>query len=257
MFIDTHAHLYDEKIESVEEFIFNAKEFSVEKIGCCGANIQNSKKSVEIAENFDEVFAIVGVHPDDTDSFDEQSEEILSSLAKSKSVKAIGEIGLDYYHNKNNKERQKEVFEKQIILAEKLGLPIVLHCREATGDMIEILKKHKTKIQNKTVLHCFNKNKEIAKILLEMGVCFSVGGCLTFPNTEKLKEAISIIPLEKIMLETDAPYMSPVPFRGRVNNSKNVKIVAEEIAKIKGLSVEEVEKTTTKNAIKFFGLEEE
>lgn len=256
MFIDIHAHLYDEKFESVEEILKNANDYNVKKIICCGSCVENSKKSLEIANKFDNVFACVGVHPDDVGDFDEKTEEALKELAKSEKVKGIGEIGLDYNTSRVPKEKQKEAFIRQMKLAYNLKLPVVIHCREATGDMIEILKENKEFLKYGGVMHCFNKNSTVAKIFLELGLYLSIGGALTFPNTEKLKESVKNVPLEKLLLETDCPYMTPVPFRGRTNEPKNIVIVAEEIAKLKGISVEEVAKQTTKNANKVFNLGE-
>jgi len=254
MFIDVHAHLYyDDKLND-EKCVINAKDYGVEKIICSGSDIENSKRSVEIAEKFDGVYASVGVHPDDVGGLGEKELSILEELAKSKKVVAIGEIGLDYNTSEVPKEEQKDAFIKQIKLADKLGLPVVIHSREATGDTIDVLKSNLQYLSHGIVMHCFNKNSTVAKIFLDMGCYLSIGGALTFPNSEKLKQAVKEIPLDRILLETDCPYMTPVPFRGQVNEPKNVIIVADEIAKIKGITPEEVGKQTTLNAIKVFGI---
>lgn len=252
MFIDVHAHLYDEKFESVEKVIENASEWGVKKVICSGSSLENSKKSVEIANRFEKVYASVGIHPDDVGDFDDKLEEELRSLAKDKKVKAIGEIGLDYNTSLVSKEKQKEAFVRQIKIAYDLKLPVVIHCREATGDMIEVLKANKDILKYGGIIHCFNKNSTVAKIFLDLGFYLSIGGALTFPHTEKLKESVKMIPNDKFVLETDCPYMTPVPFRGQTNEPKNVVLVAEEIAKIKGISVEEVGKLSTRNAEKLF-----
>lgn len=252
MFIDVHAHLYDEKIEDIKKVVLKAKERGVEKIICCGSNLQDSALSVEIANEFEGVYACVGVHPEDVLSYNDEVAKELIKLCKNKKVVGFGEIGLDYYYDKSKKELQKQVFEKQLCLANSLKLPVVIHTREATGDMIEILSKNKSLLGNGGVIHCFNKNLTVAKIFIDLGFHLSIGGALTFPDSKKLKNAVKEIPLEKILLETDCPYMTPVPFRGQINEPKNVVIVAEEIARIKEIPVEEVEKITTENAKRLF-----
>lgn len=252
MFIDVHAHLYSEKFEDIDKIIRIADEYNVKKIICCGSDIENSKLSLEIAKKYNNVYACVGVHPDDVENFDDTYENEIRELAKNKKVVGIGEIGLDYYTSNVSKEKQKEAFIRQMKLAYELHLPIVIHCREATGDMIEIMKSNLQYCEYGVLMHCFNKNSTVAKIFLDMGFSLSIGGCSTFSHTEKLHEAIKEAPLEKLMLETDCPYMTPVPFRGQINEPKNVVIVAENIANIKGISVAEVADQTTKNAEKFF-----
>ena len=252
MFIDVHAHLYHESYKDIQKVIEFSSEYNVKKIICCGSDLKNSKECIEIADKFDNVYACVGVHPDDVEGFGEDELLKLEKLAKNKKVVAIGEIGLDYYTSKVAKEKQKQAFIKQLMLANKLNLPIVIHCREATGDMMELLKEYIVFCKCGVVMHCFNKNSTVAKFFLDLGCHLSVGGCLTFPHTEKLKESIRLAPLDRLLLETDCPYMTPVPFRGQTNEPKNVVIVAEEIAKIKGVSVEEVKTQTTKNAERIF-----
>lgn len=252
MFVDVHAHLYSEKYEDVEKVVKEARENGVEKIICCGSDVDNSKVCVELAERFDEVYACIGVHPDDVAGFDDQAEAEIIELAKNKKVVGIGEIGLDYYTSNVPKEKQKEAFIRQIKLADKLGLPIVIHSREATGDMIEVMKENLGFCKNGVVMHCFNKNSTVAKIFLDMGFNLSIGGCLTFPHSEKLKESVRIAPLDRILLETDCPYMTPVPYRGQTNSPKNVVIVAEEIARIKQVDIKTIEESTTKNVKRIF-----
>ena len=252
MFIDVHAHLYSEKFEDVEKIIKNARRRGVNKIICCGSCIDTSKKSIEIANKFEEVFACVGVHPDDVRNFDDATEQELIKLSQNKKVVGIGEIGLDYYTSEVAKDKQKEAFVRQIKLANKLGLPIVIHSREATGDMIEIMKKNLGYCANGVVMHCFNKNPTVAKIFLDMGFYLSIGGCLTFPHSEKLKNSVKDTPMDRLLLETDCPYMAPVPLRGQVNEPANIPIVAEEIARIKGCEAREIELSTTKNAERIF-----
>ena len=254
MFIDVHAHLYDEKFESIEKVVKNASEWGVKKIICSGSSLENSKKSIEIANRFENVYASVGIHPDDVGDFDDKLEEELRSLARDKKMKAIGEIGLDYNTSLVSKEKQKEAFLRQIKIAYDLKLPVVIHCREATGDMIDVLQLNKDLLKYGGIIHCFNKNSTVAKIFLDLGLYLSIGGALTFPHSEKLKESVQIIPNDRFVLETDCPYMTPVPFRGQVNEPKNIVIVAEEIARIKNISAEEVGKLSTQNAEKLFNI---
>ena len=252
MFIDVHAHLYHEDYEDIEKIIKNAEEWGVKKIICSGSSIENSKQAVEIASRFENVFATIGVHPDDVGNFDDESERVLRELAKSEKVKGIGEIGLDYYTSGVPKEKQKEVFLRQIKIAYDLKLPIVIHTRDATGDTIDLLKENKELLKYGGVIHCFNKNSTVAKMFLDLGMHLSIGGALTFAHTEKMRESVRVAPSDRLLLETDCPFMTPVPFRGQVNEPKNVVIVAEEIAKIRETSVEEIGKITTFNAEKLF-----
>ena len=252
MFVDVHAHLYYEDRLDEKKAIENALSYGVEKIICSGSDLENSRKSVEIAQKYDNVFASVGVHPDDVENLEEKELLELEELARSKKVVAIGEIGLDYNTSTVSKEKQKEAFVAQIKLADKLGLPVVVHSREATGDTIEILRENQKFLSHGIVMHCFNKNSTVAKILLDLGCYLSIGGALTFPNSEKLKQSVKEIPLDRLLLETDCPYMTPVPFRGQVNEPKNVVIVADNIAKIKGITPEEVGNATTENARRIF-----
>lgn len=252
-FVDAHAHLYDEKYNGREnEVIAHAKQYGVERIICAASDIEKSKKCIEIASKYEGVYATVGVHPEDASGFSEETVQKLRKLAKHEKVVAIGEIGLDYYWKEVSHDVQKEAFISQLKLANELNLPVVIHVREATGDMIEILKTHKNLLKNGGIIHCFNKNWEVAKLFLELGLCLSIGGALTFPNSHKLCEAVANIPLNRLMLETDCPYMAPVPLRGTINEPMNVIIVAENIAKIKGISVEEVQRATTENALRVF-----
>lgn len=254
MFIDVHAHLYSEKYEDVEKIIKNAKEWNVQKVICCGSDLENSRQALELARKYENVYACIGVHPDDVGNLDENSEEQLRQMAEDKKVVGIGEIGLDYYTSEVSKEKQKEACIRQMKLAYELHLPIVIHCREATGDMIELMRQNLQYCKYGVLMHCFNKNSTVAKIFLDMGFYLSIGGCSTFPHTEKLHEAIKQAPLQRLMLETDCPYMTPVPLRGQTNEPKNVVYVAENIANIKDISVEEVANQTTENATRFFNL---
>lgn len=257
-FIDVHAHLTDERfVNEVEKVIENADEMGVKKIISAGTNLKTSTLAVEFATKFENVFATVGIHPEDVENFENQFKN-LHILAQEKSVIAIGEIGLDYHYlqdlneqqAKANKKLQKIAFEKQIELANELNLPVVVHSRDAMGDTLEILQQIPPK--RPSLLHCYSGSFESAKQLMEMGFSFSFGGVVTFKNAKNVQEVVRNLPLQRILLETDCPYMSPEPFRGKRNESKNVVYVADQIAKLKGLSLEEVAKTTTENARTLF-----
>lgn len=253
MLIDTHAHLTDDRFsEDVEEVIQKAKDNTVEFIITSGADLLTSKKAVALAEKYDGVYASVGVHPQDVDKFNDEIENELEKLAKSKNVVAIGEIGLEYMDNSPNKDLQKEVFERQIKLANKLGLPIVIHTRNAIGDTMEILKKNKDLLVNGGTLHCFSESGEIAKEAIKLGLNISVGGVSTFTNAKKLQEAIKTVPIEKIILETDCPYLAPTPFRGQRNDPSFIPIIAQNLAKLKEMDVQDVARITTENARRLF-----
>lgn len=258
--IDVHAHLVDEQFEKdLPKVVARAVEDGVAIIsaGCC---FSTSKTCVELSEKFESVFATVGIHPQDVDKFEEGDLAKIEKLAKGKKVVAIGEIGLDYHYFdgltkeevSSNKQRQKELFVSQIEIANRLDLPVVVHCRDAMGDTIEILKNNPLK--KESLLHCYGGSVESARILMRLGFSFSFGGVSTFKNARNVQAVIKELPIEKIMLETDCPYLSPEPFRGRRNEPRNVVYVADLIAKIKGLSIEEVASKTTENAKRMFGI---
>ena len=252
MYIDTHAHLTDKCFQDyVDDILEQSKQHGIEKIFCASYDKQSSIESVELAKKYNDVYAIIGVHPHDAKTYDEQLEKTIIQLAQNNKVVAIGEIGLDYHYDLSPRDIQKQVFEKQIDLAYQLGLPIVIHTREAIGDTMEILRKNKTKIQG-ALVHCFNASKEILREIMDMGFYVSYGGAVTFKNANGLLEAVKNTPLDRIMLETDCPYMTPVPYRGKTNFPKYIPIVAQKIAELKNISVEEIEIITTQNAQKFF-----
>lgn len=257
--IDVHAHLTDAKYEEdLEEILFNSSENGIEKIISAGYDVVSSQKAIELSEIYQPIYATIGVHPENVNDFDEDSIETLKKLSKNKKVVAVGEIGLDYHYfsdlNENEiiklKEKQKDIFVKQIELANELELPIVVHSRDAIGDTIEILKTHKPK--RASLIHCFSGSVESAKILLQLGYSFSFGGVVTFKNARQALDVVEMLPIEKILLETDCPYLSPEPFRGKRNEPKNIVYVADKIAKIKNLSIEEVALRTTENASLLF-----
>ncbi len=254
MIIDTHAHYDDEKYdEDRSALLLECREAGVGRIINMGTNENSSRRAVELSKTYDLIYAAVGVHPEELTGLSENYLEVLQDLAKEEKVVMIGEIGLDYYWDKDHKEEQKKVFVEQLRLAAELNLPVSIHSREAAEDTIDILTKEvalaKEKGQRLTgILHCFGYSTEMAKRFLNLGFLLGIGGVCTFKNSKKLAETVTEMPLSRMVLETDAPYLAPEPFRGKRNASKYLPHVAEKIAQLKGISAEEVIETTTANA---------
>lgn len=246
MFIDTHCHINKDEVLS---YVKNAKKENVKILIDASEDLDSSLESVHLANENDGVFACVGVHPLNVDKYDSSFMLQFKELIKISKVVAIGEIGLDYYYSKENKELQIKVFREFLELAENNDLPVVIHSRDATQDTINILKEYKVK----GIIHCFSGSLEVALEYIKMGYYLGIGGVLTFKNS-KLYEVIKDIPLEYIVLETDAPFLTPEPFRKFKNESKYIPVIAECLAKYKGVSVEEVMKKTTKNALAVFSI---
>ena len=255
MIFDTHAHYDDKAFDSDREELLNSMhESGVLGIVNASADINSSLSSVKLSEKYPYVFAAVGVHPENLDDLSEDYTETLKKLAtEHKKVVAIGEIGLDYHFRLDNKEKQIEVFENQVKLANSLDLPVIVHDREAHKDTFDILKKYNPK----GIVHCFSGSVEMAKEIIKLGMKLGIGGVLTFKNAKTVVEVARQIPLKHLVLETDAPYLAPVPFRGKRCNSSYIKYVAEKIAEIKNISAEEVYKETFKNAIEVYNIKED
>lgn len=250
--IDSHSHLQDEKYTNVKEIIGNAKKSGVDKIVCSSSSLKASKKAVEIAKQYDNVYATVGVHPEEAGEWSEQTKAEIENLAKERKVVAIGETGLDYYYEFCSREQQKYVFLEHIKLADALKLPLVVHTRDSSGDTMQILRENLKYLKNGVVIHCFSMSVEILKEVLSYGFYISLGGAITFKNARGLLDIVREVDINKLMLETDCPYMAPEPYRGTINEPKNVEYVARKIAELKNMSEEEVKKITTKNAEEFF-----
>jgi len=252
-FFDSHAHYNDEKFnEDRDELIQKIYDEGVTRIINAGYSLESSKKALEIAKEYDFMNVIVGISPNDIDEFKEDYLIEIEKLAKNEKVVAIGEIGLDYYWNKENKDLQKKVFTSQIEIANKLNLPIVIHTREAIFDTLEILKSNNC--NKKGVFHCCPLNVDLVREGLKLGFYISFAGPITFKNSKNADEIIKMVPLDKILIETDSPYLSPEPLRGKRNDSRNVKYMAQKIADVKGISLEEVAKNTYNNAKNIFGI---
>ena len=253
-YFDSHAHYNDDRFkDNKDELIKEMYKNGITKLVCAGYNVESSIKAIEIAEQHNHVYAIVGISPNDIENFKESDIDIIEKIAKSEKVVAIGEIGLDYYWNKENKELQNDVFSKQIDLANKLNLPIVIHSRDAVMDTIEMIK-NKNVVNKKGIFHCCQLNPEFIKEAVKAGYYISFSGNVTFKNA-KAERAVKEVPIEKILIETDSPYLSPEPMRGKRNDSRNVKFVAEKIAEILEEDMDFIAKTTYSNAKKIFEID--
>lgn len=256
MIFDTHSH-YDDRAfdEDRESLLGSLEENGIGNIVCVGADMKSSKAAMELAHSYEFAYAAVGVHPSDTAPLTETDMEWLEQASHDEKVVAIGEIGLDYHWKEPEPEIQKKWFHRQIELAKKVNLPIIYHSREAAKDTMDmILETHAADCGG--VIHCYSYAKEMAKEYVDMGFYIGVGGVITFKNGRRLKETVEAIPLSRIVLETDCPYLSPEPNRGKRNDSTNLIYVAREIAAIKGISEQEVIEETEKNARKLYRLDE-
>ncbi|MCJ7842920.1 TatD family hydrolase [Lederbergia sp. NSJ-179] len=255
MLFDTHCHVNDEQFgEDLEATMERAKTAGVQYMVVVGFDRPTIEKALKIVDFYDNTYASVGWHP--VDAIDMQDEDLawLEELATHPKVVALGEMGLDYHWDKSPKEVQKEVFRKQIRLAKKVNLPIIIHNREATEDVVTILREEKAE-QVGGIMHCFSGSPEIAKKCLDMNFYISLGGPVTFKNAKKPKEVAIQVPMDRLLVETDCPYLAPHPYRGKRNEPAYVKLVAEQIAELKGISLQEVAQQTTANAKKLFGIE--
>lgn len=252
--IDTHAHLNDDRLfANLSEVVANAFEAGVSDIVCVAYDLPSSIKACEIANENKNVYATIGVHPHEAKTFSNDVLQKLKKLAKNKNVVAFGEIGLDYYYNLSFPDVQKQVFEKQLELANELSLPVVIHTRDAFEDTLQILKSNKHLLKNGGIMHCFSGNLNFAKQVVELGFVLGIGGSITFKNSQELQNVVKNIPLDKIVLETDCPYLTPVPYRGKVlNEPKFIRLIANQIAQLLNVPIEIVEKITTTTAKKVF-----
>ena len=251
MFIDTHCHLTHDNYNNLEELI---ESISPNKIIINGVNKETSIDAIELSKKYDHVYAAIGIHPEEINN--ETDLKFIEDNIFFEKIVAIGEVGLDYYWHKDNKEAQKSLFEEQIKLGLKYNKPIIIHSRDSIEDTYNILKKyHDINPNIKYILHCYSSSVEMAKKFLNMNIMFGIGGVLTFKNEKKLKEVISYLDLNKILLETDSPYLTPEPFRGKINTSLNIPLIAQKIAEIKNEDVDKILEITTKNAISQFDLE--
>ena len=250
--IDTHTHINMIEDIPLEEIFKNVSDNGVEKLIVPAASVADIDDVFNFVQKYDNTYGLLGIHPSEAKDWSDDLLEKITKYSENKKIVGIGEIGLDYYWDKSFNELQKEVFIKQVELANILNLPISVHDREAHKDTFDILTQHN---KNSTIImHCFSGSVEFMKECIKQGWYIALGGVVTFKNAVKAKEVAKEVPLDKLLLETDAPYLTPVPFRGTTNQPAYVKYVAEEIAKIKELSFEEIDKVTTQNAKMVFGL---
>ncbi len=248
MIIDTHCHLDPKEYSNLEEVI---KRMKNNIMITSGTDLESSLNVINLCNKYENVYGTIGYHPTELENYSQENMNIIESNLNNPKVVGIGEIGLDYHYGKENKNIQIQVFKYQLDLARKYNMPVVIHSRDALEDTLNIIKQYK---DLKITMHCFSYSKEIAKELIKMNVKIGIGGVLTFKNSIKLKEIVKEIDLKNVLLETDSPYLTPEPYRGKQNEPIYVKYVAQEIAKLKQISEEEVEKITTSNAISQFDL---
>ena len=247
MIFDTHAHYDDEAFDEDREALLNSmKEGGVGRIVNIGANMETSQRTVELTGQYDFIYGAVGVHPSDTGDMTQDDIETLREWSREPKILAIGEIGLDYHYPEPAREIQKNWFIRQLMLAREENLPVVIHSRDAAADTLEILKEYGRGLGG--VIHCFSYTKEMAAEYVKLGYYIGIGGVVTFKNARKLAEAVEVIPLERLVLETDCPYLSPEPHRGTRNSSLNLTYVAQTLAQLKGVSYDEIIKQTEQNA---------
>ncbi|MBE5888323.1 MAG: TatD family deoxyribonuclease [Lachnospiraceae bacterium] len=254
MIFETHAHYDDDRFaEDRDEILKSLPEAGIGIVINSGASVESTRDTVELAKKYEHVYAAVGVHPSEIDELDEVFFDWMREQASWEKTVAIGEIGLDYYWDKEPEvqERQRYWFGRQIELARETGLPIIVHSRDAAADTMQVMKEHHAE-EIPGVIHCYSYSKEMALEFIKMGYYIGVGGVVTFKNAKKLIETVEAIPLTRILLETDCPYMAPEPYRGKRNSSLYLPYVVERIAEIKGVSIEEVERVTENNARTLF-----
>ncbi len=248
---DTHAHYDDSRFDEDREDVFvRLKEQGVTNIVNCGCDLRTSLKTVEFTENYDFIYGAVGVHPHEAEDTTEEELLKIKELYSKKKIVAVGEIGLDYHYDFSPRERQLEIFERQLKLANEFNLPAIIHDREAHEDTMKLLKSYKPK----GVVHCFSGSAEMAKEIIKLGLYIGIGGAVTFKNAKKPVEVVENLPIDRLVLETDAPYMTPVPFRGQRCDSAHIAYTAEKIAEIRKIDVQELIDICNENAKKLFNI---
>lgn len=256
MIFESHAHYDDEAFnEDREELLAKLQEERIRYVVNVAASLDSVKSTIALMEKYPFIYGALGVHPSETGELNEENFDWLKKQLAHPKAAAVGEIGLDYYWDEPERIIQKEWFARQLALAAEADKPVIIHSRDAAKDTYDVMRAQKAE-ELRGVIHCFSYTKETARDYLNMGYYFGIGGVVTFNNAKKLKEAVEYIPLSNIILETDSPYLAPVPFRGKRNSSLNLPYVAKEIAQIKGISYDEVVEQTYRNAVKLFNIEE-
>ena len=248
--IDTHAHLLSFK--DVDDIVSSMSDDELEYIVNIGTTVKDSKKGIRLAEKYERVYTTVGIYPEFSLDVKEDDLKIIEELARHEKVVAIGEIGLDYHRPEHDKKSQKELFVRQLEIADRLGIPFCIHCRNAADDVYEILLEHKHLINHGGLMHCYSEGKDYIQKFLSLGLYISFSGAITFKKNDR--SFIKDVPLDKILVETDAPYLSPEPFRGKENRPSYVKYVLKEIATIKEMDYQELEKIVYENSLRVFHL---
>ncbi|MFP4697645.1 MAG: TatD family hydrolase [Eubacteriales bacterium] len=254
MIFESHAHYDDEQFDVDRQNILNnLPKNAIKYVINVGADLGSSKASVYLSKSYDYIYASVGVHPHDVGEMDDGILQEIGKLTDNKKVVAIGEIGLDYYYDNVDRKIQKKWFKEQIELAKEKKLPIIYHSRDAAKDTINLIKETKAKVVG-GVIHCYSYSLEMAKEFVDMGLYIGIGGIITFKNSRKIKEVVENIPIEYLLIETDSPYLAPVPFRGKRNDSTYLNYIIKAIANIKNINDEKVKEITHDNASKLFGI---
>lgn len=255
MIFETHAHYDDEKFDEDRSALLSSmQENGIGRIINVSANLESLENTRKLMEEYPFIYGAFGLHPDEVGDLNEDVMARMRELCRMEKAVAVGEIGLDYYWDKENHEKQQYWFRRQIALAREEKLPMIIHSREAATDTLRVMKEEKSE-EIGGVIHCFSYSVEMAEEYLNMGFYLGIGGVVTFKNAKKIKEVVQMAPMERILLETDSPYLAPVPYRGKRNSSLYLPYVVREIAEIKGISEEEVMETTEKNAVRLFRVE--
>lgn len=251
--IDSHAHLDEERFdEDRDELIKSLKENAISYVINPSSDMETSRRVVELSNKYDNIFAAVGIHPHDAEGFKEEDLDELRELSNNEKVVAIGEIGLDYYYDNSPRDIQKEVFRKQLELSHELDLPVIIHTRDAMGDTYDILKEFEGRVRG--VMHCYTGSIEMAEKFMKLGFYISIAGPVTFKNAVNVREMAKQIPLERLLIETDSPYLAPVPNRGKRNDSTNVRYVADMLANLKEIQIDKIIEHSRENTVKLFSL---
>ncbi len=251
MIVDSHCHLdFEPLLSNINEVLKNAKKNNIKSILTIGTSLESSKKVLEIVEKYENIYGAVGIHPNSTTNYLNDIDKLIDIKKKNKKILAFGETGLDYFYKRSERKDQIFSFEKHIEFAISEKVPVIIHTRDANEDTILIIKKYYKK--TKFLIHCFTGNLEFAKKLLNLECLISFSGIITFKKSHELRDVVKFVPLDRILIETDSPYLSPDPFRGKSNEPANLRIIAENIATIKKISFEEISEVTTKNFHKLF-----
>jgi TatD DNase family protein len=250
MFFETHAHYDDRRFSDIESVVEKIKAAGVDYAVNCGVNVQSSKACARLAQRFGMFYAAAGIHPSDVMEAKENDLAEIKKIAESEKIAAIGEMGLEYQYEWSDRGEQLEWFGRQLALANEMNLPVIIHSRDAEDDCFNLVKK--ADVKKRGVVHCFSSGKKMAHKYAELGYYIGIGGIITYPGAEELREIVREIPMENILLETDSPYLPPIPKRGKRNDSSNLIIIAQKIAEIKNITVDEVAKIASNSAVDMF-----